>query len=128
MQREALLTKPAVQITQLSNVREKISHITQAQLGSGTSGLVRIGKLQKKNRGLFEEHQCFLGIENFEGNGAFVRRRVIRCPDRDRNLAVVAGSAIGDQSDRNCLGPFGRGGAHSDTGVNPGGIGVGQFR
>jgi len=31
MQREALLTKTAVHITQLSNAREKISHITQAQ-------------------------------------------------------------------------------------------------
>jgi len=34
MQREALLIKPAVHITQLPNAREKISHITQAQFGS----------------------------------------------------------------------------------------------
>jgi len=40
MQREALLTKPTVHITQLSNAREKISHITQAQFGSGAAGLV----------------------------------------------------------------------------------------
>jgi len=40
MQREALLTKPAVHITQLPNAREKISNITQAPFGSGSAGLV----------------------------------------------------------------------------------------
>jgi len=51
MQREALLTKPAVQITQMSNAREKISHITQIQLGSGTAGLAKNGRrLQQGGR------------------------------------------------------------------------------
>jgi hypothetical protein len=41
MQREALLTKPALHITQMFHESENIPHITEAQFGSGFADLVR---------------------------------------------------------------------------------------